>query len=77
MRHPKLYAALILSLFPAIEVYTLAAGTASVDPVGLGVLSYLVFSIMIYGTLALREGVRQLHALRSFCERSVPGSPRG
>jgi hypothetical protein len=75
MHHPKLFAALILSLFPAFEVYTIAAGTISVEPVGLGFLSFLVFSLMFYGTLALREGVRELRALRLACDRSAPGAP--
>jgi len=77
MHHPKLFAALLLSLSPAYEVYTITSSTGSIDPVGLGCLSFLVFSILIYATLALREGVRQLQALRALCEQRGLAALRG
>ena len=76
MHHPKLFAALILSLFPAFEVYKIVDGMSSIEPVGLGFLSFLVFSMMFYGTFAPREGVRDLRALRNAYERSNPGALR-
>jgi hypothetical protein len=72
MHHPKLFAALFLSLLPAFEVYWVAAGVTSVDPGHLGFLAFLVFAIIIYAILALREGARELRALRTAYERNVP-----
>jgi hypothetical protein len=72
MHHPKLFAALFLSLLPAFEVYWVAAGVTSVDPVHLGFLAFLVFAIIIYAILALREGAHELRALRTAYERNVP-----
>ena len=69
MHHPKLFGALILSLLPAYEVYLIGAGITSVDPVHMGFLAFLVFAIVIYAALALREGARELRALRTACER--------
>lgn len=77
MHHPKLFATLFLSLFPAFAVYAIGTGVSSVDSAGWGILAFLVSCILIYGLLALREGVRELRALRIAYERSLPPSESG
>jgi len=72
LHHPKLFGALILSLLPAYNVYLIGAGIPSVDPVHLGFLAFFVFAIAIYAALTIREGARELRALRTACERIYP-----
>ena len=68
MHHPKLFGALILSLLPAYNVYLIGTGIPSVDPVHLGFLAFFVFAIAIYAALTIREGARELRALRTACD---------